>query len=127
MKELMLYIQNENDAKKSLTTDEHLDFVKKCEVNIGLLKSKNKLIASQPLIREGVIIRKTNDGWGKNNISTNKKVHVGYYHIFADNLEDAIRIAKDNLEFEYVPSASIEIRQIKTIEKETGFVYPTKV
>jgi hypothetical protein len=40
-------------------------------------------------------------------------------------MQEAINIAKENPEFEYVPSASIEVRPIKTKESETGFVYPT--
>jgi len=43
MKEFMFYIRNEQDAKKSLTEDQHLAFIKKCEVYIGKLKSENKL------------------------------------------------------------------------------------
>jgi hypothetical protein len=35
-------------------------------------------------------------------------------------------IAKENPEFAYVPSATIEIRPIKTKEEETAFVYPTQ-
>ena len=124
MKEFMFYVQNRSDAKKSLTSEEHLAFIKKCEVYINALKSKNKLIAAQPLIREGIIIKKENNGWSETNIDVDSQVQVGYYHIRAENINDAINIAKDNPEFEYVPSASIEIRQIKTKESETGFVYP---
>jgi hypothetical protein len=43
----------------------------------------------------------------------------------ANDIQEAIKIAKDNPEFEYVPSATIEVRPIKTKEVETGFVYPT--
>jgi hypothetical protein len=124
MKEFMFYIRNAKDAKETLTADEHLAFIKKCEVYIGKLKSENRLIAAQPLIREGVLIRKDNADWTQKNISVDRDVHVGYYHIKADNMEDAIKIAKDNPEFEYVPSATIEVRPIKTKESETGFVYP---
>ena len=126
MKEFMFYIRNEKDAKKSLTEEQHLAFIKKCEVYIGKLKSENKLVAAQPLIREGVVINKANNQWAEKNISTDKEVQVGYYHIRANDLDEAVKIAKDNPEFEYVPSASIEVRPIKTKEAETGFVYPTK-
>jgi hypothetical protein len=126
MKEFMFYIRNEKDAKKSLTEEQHLAFIKKCEVYIGKLKSENKLIAAQPLIREGIVINKANNEWAEKNISTDKEVQVGYYHILANDLDEAIKIAKDNPEFEYVPSASIEVRPIKTKEVETGFVYPNK-
>gem|GEM_PF-2480677 len=53
-------------------------------------------------------------------------MQVGYYHILANDLDDAIRIAMEYPEFEYVPSASIEVRPIKAREIETGFVYPTE-
>ena len=91
-----------------------------------LLKSENKLISAQPLIREGKVLKKSDKGWTLEDISVQKKVHVGYYHIQASDLEEALKIAKENPEFEYIPSASIEVRQIKTKESETGFVYPKK-
>lgn len=124
MKEFMFYIRNKKDAKNSLSPDEHLAFIKQCEVYIGALKSKNMLVAAQPLIREGVVISKVNDKWAERDISGDTEVQVGYYHILANDINEAINIAKDNPEFAYVPSASIEVRPIKTKEKETGFVYP---
>lgn len=126
MKEFMFYIRNEKDAKKSLTEDQHLAFIKQCETYIGILKSENKLIAAQPIIREGVVLKKTQKGWTEKDITTDKETQVGYYHILATDMEEAIKIAKDNPEFAYVPSATIEVRPIKTKEIETGFVYPTK-
>jgi hypothetical protein len=126
MKEFMFYIRNEKDAKKSLTEDQHLAFIKQCEVYIGILKSENKLIAAQPIVREGVVLKKTHNGWTEKDIATDKETQVGYYHILANDLEEAIKIAKDNPEFAYVPSATIEVRPIKTKEIETGFVYPTQ-
>jgi hypothetical protein len=126
MKEFMFYIRNEKDAKKALSEDQHLAFIKKCEVYIGILKSEDRLIAAQPIVREGVVISKVNNEWIEKDISTDKQVQVGYYHVRANDMDDAIRMAKENPEFEYVPSASIEVRPIKTKESETGFVYPTK-
>jgi hypothetical protein len=124
MKEYMFLIRNEGDAKKSLSAEEHEAFIKKCEVYIGKLKSQNKLIAAQPLVREGFVVSKLSDGWSENTIPTDTAVQVGYYHIRADDLDDAIAIAKENPEFEYVPSATIEVRPIKTKENTTGFEYP---
>jgi len=120
----MLYIRNEKDAKLSLTESEHLSFIKKCEAYINTLKKENKLIAAQPLVRDGVIVSKTTNGWDQKNIVNDKEIQVGYYHILAADIDEAIKIVKENPEFEYVPSASIEIRPIKTNEAETGFIYP---
>ena len=120
----MFYIRNEKDAKKSLSAEEHFAFIKKCETYIDMLKKENKLIAAQPLTREGIMISKHGNDWQEKPVDTTAEMQVGYYHITANSLEDAITIAKSNPEFEYVPSASIEIREIKTKESETGFIYP---
>ncbi|HEX9152236.1 MAG TPA: hypothetical protein VF842_09150 [Flavobacterium sp.] len=124
MEEFMLYIRNKKDAKKTVTAEKHLTFIKECETYIGILKSENKLIAAQPLIREGIIIKKSNHHWIEKDIATDEEIQVGYYHILAKDIHEAIKIAKDNPEFKYVESATIEVRPIKTTENETGFVYP---
>ncbi|MBV4358377.1 YciI family protein [Pinibacter aurantiacus] len=122
--EFMLYIRNAGDAKAALSADEHLAFIKQCEVYIGELKAKGKLIAAQPIVREGFLIAKNGNNWVSKPIDPGKEVHVGYYHISANNIDEAIEIAKQNPEFAFVPSATIEVRPIKTKEMETNFVYP---
>jgi hypothetical protein len=124
MNEFMFYIRNSGDAKAALSADNHIAFVTKCEVYIGKLKAKGQLIAAQPIMREGIVLSKSAESWIKVALDPTKEVQVGYYHIMAESIEEAIEIAKQNPEFEYVPSAKIEIHQIKTKEKETGFVYP---
>jgi len=49
-------------------------------------------------------------------------VQVGYYHILANDIDEAIAIAKENPEFAYVPSATIEVRPAKMKEEKTNFV-----
>ena len=120
----MLYIRNAGDAKSSLTAGEHFEFIKKCEVYIGQLKAGDKLIAAQPLVREGCIISRNGSNWNNNKIDATKEVQVGYYHIKAKDMEEAIAMAKENPEFEYVPSATIEVRPVKMKEEKTNFVYP---
>jgi hypothetical protein len=123
-KEYMFYIRNAGDAKAALSAEQHLAFIKKCEVYIARLKKEGKLIAAQPLLREGVVISKSNKNWNLHPVDPNKEVQVGYYHISAQNMAEATEMAKENPEFEYVPSASIEIRPVKTKEDQTKFVYP---
>ena len=124
MKEYMLLIRNEGDAKASLSADKHLAFIKQCESYIGTLKMQGKLIAAQPLGREGVILSGTAEGWKEIPLNPDKQVQVGYYHILAGDMHEAIAIAKDNPEFDYVPTATIEVRPIKMKEETTSFVYP---
>ncbi|WP_431608763.1 YciI family protein [Chryseobacterium sp. 'Rf worker isolate 10'] len=125
MKEFMFYIRNAGNAKIALSADEHLAFIKKCESYIERLKNENLLVAAQPIIREGFILSKSTGGWIKVPVDPNKEVQVGYYHIRANNIDEAIEIAKENPEFEYVPSATIEILPIKMKEEETNFIYPS--
>lgn len=124
MKEYMLYIRNKKDAKEALSKDQHLAFVKQCEVYIGQLKAGHKLIAAQPILREGVVLSKSGQIWIERDIRADAETQVGYYHIRANDLQEAIQMARENPEFAYVPSASIEVRPIKTLEPETGFIYP---
>ncbi|MBS1689771.1 MAG: hypothetical protein JSS96_13670 [Bacteroidetes bacterium] len=124
MKEFMLHIRNQGDAKAALSAEKHLAFIKECESYIDVLKAENKLIAAQPLVREGVVITQTESGWNEVALNAGNEVQVGYYHIRAEDINEAISIAKQNPEFEYVPTASIEVRPIKTKEQETGFEYP---
>jgi hypothetical protein len=122
-KEFMFYIRNEGDAKASLTSDEHFAFIKKCETYIERLKAEGKLIAAQPIIRDGLVVSKNKNGWQTINIDPGKEVQVGYYHIVANDIDEAVAIAKENPEFEYVSSASIEIRPVKLKEEKTEFIY----
>jgi len=78
MKEYMFYIRNAGDAKKTLSADDHLAFVKKCEVYISKLKSQDKLIAAQPIVREGFVISKSIKGWNKISVDPDNEVQVGY-------------------------------------------------
>ena len=126
MKEFMFLIRNEGDGKAGLSPEKHLEFVSKCEVYIGELKKGGHLIAAQPIVREGKIIRYNNGAWKETSFDASKDIQVGYYHILAKDLDEAIKLAKGNPEFEYTPSASIEVRPIKMKEEKTGFEYPKK-
>ena len=122
--EFMLYIRNAGDAKSALSPDQHTAFIKQCETYIGQLKTNGHLIAAQPIVRQGVVIAKTANVWTEIPIDPSKEVQVGYYHIMATDIEEAIAIAKDNPEFAFVPSATIEVRPVKVKEEQTNFIYP---
>jgi hypothetical protein len=124
MKEFMLLIRNKLAHQTAWEPEQHEQFLKKCEDYIGLLKNEGKLISAQPLVREGKIISGTTGTWEESPFNETEEVQVGYYHIFASDLEEAVEIAKQNPEFEFGTTARIEVRPIKTNEKTTGFVYP---
>ena len=127
MPEFMLLIYNIGEFKENQTPEVHKEFVKKCENYIGKLKEEKKLIAAQPIARQGKIISGKKGAWKENPFDKSKEVQVGYYHILAKNLDEAVEIAKANPEFEYGNTAKIEVRPIKMMEETTGFVYPKNI
>jgi hypothetical protein len=124
MKEFMLLIRNEIDHQASWSPEQHQQFLKKCEDYIGSLTKEGKLKSAQPLVREGKIISGSKGAWRDGPFNETKEVIVGYYHILAEDFDEAIAVAKGNPEFEYGTTARIEVRPIKTKEESTGFVYP---
>src|SRR5216684_3549546 len=110
MREFMLYIRNDGSQ---LRPEDERAFLEACEKHIEDLQQQGKLIT------------KSGGGWSEQPVS-GAEVHAGYYHIRADDLRDAIAIAKRNPEFKYRPTAKIEVRAIKTSEDTTGYVYPVE-
>jgi hypothetical protein len=124
MKEFMLLIRNEIDHQAAWSPEQQQQFLKKCEVYIGNLTKEGQLKSAQPLVREGTMISGSKGDWKEGPFNETKEVIVGYYHLLAEDLNEAVAIAKENPEFEYGTTARIEVRPIKTKEESTGFVYP---
>ena len=126
MKEFMLLIRNENDSKSTFSPELHQEFVNKCMVYIADLTKEKKLISAQPLVREGAIISGNPAAWKTSPFNETKEVIVGYYHILAKDIDEAIEIAKGNPEFAYTATARIEVRPVKMVEESTKYTYPSK-
>jgi len=124
MKEYMLLIRNEIDHQAAWSAGQSRQFLKKCEDYIGFLTKEGRLKSAQPLVREGKMLSGTKGGWREGPFTETKEVIVGYYHILAKDLNDAVAIAKGNPEFEYGTTARIEVRPIMMKEESTGYVYP---
>jgi hypothetical protein len=123
-KEFMLLIRNQVDHLSHLSPEENQQFLKACQDYIGGLIKEGKLKSAQPLVREGKMISGSKGAWKDGPFNETKEVIVGYYHILANDLAEAIAIAKGNPEFAYTATARIEVRPIKSAESTTGFVYP---
>lgn len=124
MKEFMLLIRNEGDGKATLSPEEQQKFLKACQVYIEDLTKKGHLKSAQPLVREGKMISGKSDAFKDGPYNETKEIIVGYYHILAKDLDEAVAIAKRNPEFAFVNGAKIEVRPIKMMEQSTGFEYP---
>jgi hypothetical protein len=124
MKEFMLLVRNAGDAKAGMSPEQHVNFVSDCKVYIEKLQKKGNLISAQPLVREGVMLSGTPGNWKLAPYNENEEVQVGYYHILAKDIDEAIAIAKDNPEFAYHEHAKIEVRPIKMKEEAIAYTYP---
>ncbi|MGZ3767103.1 MAG: YciI family protein, partial [Mucilaginibacter sp.] len=94
MKEFMLLIRNEADSKSAFSAEQDQAFLKACEVYIEKLKQNGNLLRAQPLVREGRMISGSDGVWNEGPFSESKEVIVGYYHILANSLDEAIAITK---------------------------------
>lgn len=121
MKEFMLLIRNEGGSKDAMSPAEMQKFLNACEVYIEDLKKKGNLKSAQPLVREGEIISGAHGAFKSVPLDLKREVIVGYYHVLAKDLDEAITIAKRNPEFDFTPNARVEVRPIKMME-ESGSI-----
>ena len=126
MKEFMLLIRNEGDGKADLSPEQQQAFLKACQDYIEDLLKNGNLKSAQPLVREGKIISGSAGNFTESPYNERREIIVGYYHVMAKDLDEAIAIAKRNPEFAFTKGAKIEVRPIKMIEQSTNFTYPTK-
>jgi len=124
MKEFMLLIRNKVDHLSHLSPEENQQFLKACVDYINRLTKDGNLKSAQPLVKEGKIISGSKDSWKDGPFNESKEVIIGYYHILANDMEEAIEIAKGNPEFAYTSAARIEVRPIKVREEAVDFTYP---
>ena len=124
MKEYMLLIRNQADAKEGFSDEQEQQFLNACKVYIEKITSNGNLKSAQPLIREGKMLSGTPGAWKEGPYSKTKEVIVGYYHIVAASLEEAVSIAKGNPEFAYTKTARVEVRPVKMKEASISYIYP---
>ncbi len=124
MQEFMFFIRKRNDSSASLSPEQHERFLRSCEQYIDNLKKQGRLLSAKPIEWSGTIISRTGKAWGNGPFREAGEVIGGYYHILANDLNEATSIARANPEFEYNPNTRIEVRPIRMKEESTGFVYP---
>jgi len=126
MKEFMLLIRNQKDHQSAWSGEKHQQFLNACSVYIEELKKKGQLISAQPIVREGKMVSGSKGAWKEGPFHEGNEVIVGYYHVLANGIDDAVEIARGNPEFEYSKTARVEVRPIKMKEESTGYAYPKK-
>jgi hypothetical protein len=127
MKQFMLLIHNEIDKDHGMSPEKYTEFLNACRTYIeGLMKNGN-LLSAQPLLREGTMVSGRPGAFKDGPFVESKEVIVGYYHILANDLDEAIAIAKQNpeLAYKHTVNARIQVRPIKGVEEKTNYNYPS--
>jgi hypothetical protein len=127
MMEFMLLVRNEIDHDADWPPERKQQFLEACERYIGKLTRERKLISAQPLVRAGRMISGAKGAWQDGPFNDAEEIIVGYYHILAADLDEAMAIAQENPEFVCGNTARIEVRPVKMKEAATGFVYPQAI
>lgn len=112
MQEFMIFIKTKGDHLAGLSPEQQQQHVKKIGRYIGGLMESKKLKAAEPLDMSGAIIHRNKGVFKDGPFNESKEVIVGYFHVVAESLNEAIEIAKENPMFEDT-EGSIEIRPIK--------------
>ncbi len=115
MQEFMLFIKTKGDHLEGLSPEEQQAHIQKIGNYIGGLMQSGKLKSAQPLDMAGAVVYGNKGTFKDGPFNESKEVIVGYFHISAENLDEAIEIAKANPIFES-EEASIEIRPIKQMD-----------
>jgi hypothetical protein len=112
MQEYLLLIHTEGDYCAAMPPEQYQQHLEKVGKYIARLTKEGKLIGAQPLQIDGAFIQGNKGVFKDGPFIESKEVIIGYYHIIAKNLDEAIQIAKANPVFEDA-RATLEIRPIK--------------
>lgn len=115
MQEFMIFIKTEGDHLADLSPEQQQAHVQKIGQYIGGLMESGKLKSAQPLDMGGAIIHGNKGTFKDGPFNESKEVIVGYFHITAQNLEEAAEIAKANPMF-HDAQGTIEVRPIKQMQ-----------
>jgi hypothetical protein len=112
MKEFLFLIKTEGDYCAALTQEQYQDHLKKVSNYIHRLMEEGKLKEAQPLQMGGLVIHGNRGIFKDGPFVESKEVIVGYYQILANDINEAVEIAKANPVFEDT-EAWMEIRAVK--------------
>ncbi|MEW7279806.1 YciI family protein [Aquimarina sp. 2201CG1-2-11] len=115
MQEFMIFIKTKGDHLEGLSPEQQQAHVQKIAKYIGGLMESGKLKGAQPLEMNGAIIHGNKGVFKDGPFNESKEVIVGYFHIVAKNLEEAVEIAKANPMFDDA-EGTIEVRPVKQMD-----------
>lgn len=116
MKEFFLMIRSQGNAMSSFSPEQVQQHVQKVGAYIEGLVKAGKMKSAQPLSLTGTIVAGGNGKAVKDGpFVESKEVIAGYYHILAEDLDEAVAIAKQDPRFEDAADWKIEVRPVQNV------------
>jgi hypothetical protein len=114
MKEFLLIIRTEGDIWTSLSPEKLQQHIEHGTAYISKLMKEGRIKSAQPLDKGSRIVTESGGLLKDGPFNESKEVIAGYFHLLAHDIEDAVRIARENPIFRDIPT-KIEVHPIKTI------------
>ena len=115
MNEFMLFIKATGNPIGNLPKEKQEAHIKKVGGYIQDLVTQGKMKNAQPLIPSGVMLSNVDGSFTDQPINEDKEMIVGFYHIQAENLNEAIKIGKSDPRFDD-GKWRMEIREIMKVD-----------
>ena len=115
MNEFMLFIKAKGNPIGNLPEEQQQEHIQKVGGFIQGIVGQGKLKNAQPLIPSGVIISNESGDFVQQAINEKEEMIVGFYHIQAESIVEAITIAKSDPRFED-GKWKMEVREIMKVE-----------
>jgi len=114
MKDFLLLIRTEGDVWTSLSPKQLQEHIDHGTAYIGNLMKEGKLKSAAPLDKGSRIVTSTNGIIKDGPFNESKEVIAGYFHIVANDVQEAVQIAKANPIFKDIPT-KIEVHVMKAV------------
>jgi hypothetical protein len=111
MKDFLLLIRTYGNVWTDLSPEQLQKHMEDGGAYIGNLIKEGKLKSAQPLASGSRIVTSENDILKDGPFNETKEVIAGYFHITAENIDEAVAIAKANPIFKDIPT-KIEVHPI---------------
>ena len=115
MNEFMLFIKATGNPIGNLPKEKQEEHINKVGGYIQDVVAQGKMKNAQPLIPSGVILSNEDGSFSEQAINEEKEMIVGFYHIQAENLSEAVKIAKSDPRFDD-GKWRMEIREIMKVD-----------
>ncbi|TMU56972.1 YciI family protein [Flagellimonas algicola] len=115
MREFLLLIRSEESPKANLSPEQMQQHIEKVGGYLQRLTEEGKMKSAQPLEMEGTMLSYQNGKIIDGPYNETKEIISGYYHLLANDMEEAVAIAKQDPRFEE-GIWRVEVRPIKRVE-----------